>query len=262
MKLGLTIEKLWNRFYVRYIVPHLEKTYRAEDGEELHYLLYRKPESRVLVVVLQAFHPDGHRYNYLATLTGIKANRLYIKDDFAPYTGNFYLGREGRFNQEADVHTLIQKIAEQCQAEKLIFVGSSKGGSAAVNFGIEYPGSSMIVAAPMYHTGSWMWDTKKFNPALTDVLGGSITAEKIAMLDRRLPDKVKADPYAKSQKLFIHCSLKDKTYENHVIDMLADMKEAGVSIVFDQGDYEGHENLKWYFPDFLKETIKKEIEQA
>ena len=259
MKLGLTIEKVWNRFYVKNIVPRREKTFEAEDGEKVHYLFYPKRDSRVLVVILQAFHPDGHRYNYVATLGGVKASRLYIKDDFVPYTGNYYLGREGRFNQEADVHALIQKIAEQCRAEKLIFVGSSKGGSCAVNFGIAYPNSSMIVAAPMYHTGTWMLETKKFNPALADVLGEPVTPEKIAMLDRRLPDKVRADPYGKTQRAFIHCSLRDKTYQKHVIDMMADMKRAGLTVEFDQGDYEGHENLKWYFPDYLKKTISKEI---
>ena len=39
-----------------------------------------------------------------------------------------------------------------------------------------------------------------------------------------------------------------------------DMKQAGITIDLDEGDYEGHENLKWYFPAYLKASVAKEIE--
>lgn len=260
MKLGLIFEKAWNRFYSKHVIPRLEKSFLAEDGETLHYLFYPERDSKVLIVVLQAFHPDGPRYNYVATLSGVKANRLYIKDDFVPYTGNFYLGRSGNYNIEADVHALIRRTAEACGAEKLIFVGSSKGGGCAVNFGSAYPGSAIIVAAPMYHSGTYMFETKKFNPALADVLGEPVTQEKIAALDKRLADKIRLDPYGATQRAYLHCSRKDKTYTKHLIDLMDDMKQAGITIDLDEGDYEGHENLKWYFPAYLKASVAKEIE--
>ena len=258
--LGLIIEKLWNRFYVRFIVPTKEKSFRIDENDVIHYLFYPKKDSKTLVVILQAFHPDGPRYNYVATLQNIKANRLYIKDDFMEYTGDFYLGRKGQYNIEAGTYRLINQVKEQCGAEKLIFVGSSKGGSCAVNFGISYPGSAMIVAAPMYHVGTYMFETKKFNPALEDVFGGPITPEKIAQLDDRLPEKVRTCPFGSTQRAYIHCSTGDKTFKKHVVDMMADMEKAGVKVVLDKADYEGHETLKYYFPAFLKKCMAEELE--
>ena len=261
-KLGLTLERAWNRFYVTRIAPRHEKAFPIEAPDVIHYLFYPKKKSRILVVVLQAFHPEGTRYNYVSTLSKVNANRLYIKDDFTPQTGSFYLGRNGTYNIEAGVHRLIRKFADQCKAEKLIFVGSSKGGAAAVSFGISYPNAVMIVAAPMYHLGTYMYETKKFNPALEDAVGAPVTPEKISELNDRVPAKVRSDPYGKTQRAYIHCSVNDKTFQKHVIDMMADMERAGVTVVLDKADYEGHETLKYYFPDFLKKSIAKETGQA
>ena len=259
MKWKTTLERAWNKFYVTRIAPLREKSFPIESPDVIHYLFFPKKKSKALVVVLQAFHPEGARYNYVSTLQGINANRLYIKDDFTPHTGSFYLGRNGTYNIEAGVHRLIRQIAEQCQAEKLIFVGSSKGGAAAVNFGIAYPGAAMIVAAPMYHLGTYMYETKKFNPALEDAVGAPVTEEKIIVLNDRVPAKVRADTFGKTQRAYIHCSVNDKTFQKHVTDMMADMEKAGLQIVLDKADYEGHETLKYYFPDFLKQSMAKEL---
>ena len=261
VRFSLMIEKAWNKFYVTRIAPLREKSFPIESPDVIHYLYFPKKKSKALVVILQAFHPEGTRYNYVSTLQGINASRLYIKDDFTPNTGSFYLGRNGTYNIEAGVHRLIQQTAEQCHAEKLIFVGSSKGGAAAVNFGISYPGAAMIVAAPMYHMGTYMFETKKFNKALEDAVGAPVTPEKISELDDRTPAKVRSDSFGNTQRAYIHISVNDKTYQKHVLDMIADMERAGIQIILDKDDYEGHENLKYYFPDFLKQSMAKELAQ-
>lgn len=259
MKIANTLERAWNKFYVTRIAPLREKSFPIEGRDVIHYLFYPRKKSRTLVVILQAYHPEGTRYNYVSTLQGINASRLYIKDDFTPRTGSFYLGRNGTFSIEAGVHRLIRQTADQCKAEKMIFVGSSKGGAAAVNFGVEYPGAAMIVAAPMYYLGTYMLKTTKFNPALEDAVGPPVTEEKIAALNDRIPAKIRADRFAATQRAYIHCSVNDNTYQRHVKGMMADMEKAGMEIVPDIADYEGHETLKYYFPDFLKQSMAKEL---
>ena len=259
MKLGLAVEKAWNRFYSKTIVPRLEKTYTAEDGEVIHYLFYPKKNSKILIVILQAFHPAGARYNYIATLSDVKANRLYIKDDYDPASGNFHLGHKGTFSQEADVHAFIRQIAEKCHAEKLIFVGSCKGGFCALNFGIEFPGSSMIVGAPIYLVGSKMMELKKWHRALADVIGAEPTPEGIRALDDRLRDKIRNDPYKQTHRFYVHYSVNDHYYDDGVIYLLEDLENIHATLDRNQADYQGHDNLKWFFPDYLKKSIAKEI---
>ena len=259
MKFALAIEKAWNRFYSKTIIPYLEKTYKAVDGEIIHYLFYPKKSSKVLVVILQAFHPAGARYNYVATLSGIQANRLYIKDDYDPYAGNFHLGHNGTFGQETDVHQLIRQTAEKCHAEKIIFVGSCKGGFSALNLGIEYPGSIFIIGAPVYLVGTKMQELEKYHKALVDVLGGEATPEKISALDQRLRDKIKNDPHIQSHHMYLHYSVNDLYYDKHVVYLLEDLKAVKMPLEIDQADYQGHDNMKWFFPDYLKKTISKVI---
>ena len=254
-------KRSFNVVYGKFVIPRIEKEMVFDDGKEkLHYLYYKK-KSDVLIVGFQAFHDKGARYNYVSPLAGIQANRLYIKDDFVERCGDYYLGRDNRYHIERAVFALIDKIKEETCARKMIFIGSSKGGYAAVNFGIAYEGAVIIVAAPQYHLGTYMHDTKKFNRGLEDIVSLPVTPEKIAYLDQRLPNKIAKDPFGNTQKAYIHCSVNEVTYEEHVKDLIRDLENAGVKVEFDMGKYEEHWQLKYYFPNYLCEVVNKEIKK-
>ena len=52
-------------------------------------------------------------YNYNRTLKNIKANKLFILDDFGTDSrGIYYLGKDGKFEIEQIVIELISKIKE------------------------------------------------------------------------------------------------------------------------------------------------------
>ena len=249
-------QRILNRLYGKLIIPKIEKTATFGDTD-IHYLLYKKP-SKTLIIGFQALPvlPNDFRYNYVSTLSGTKASKLYIQDDFAPH-GNYYLGGNGTFETEKHVLALIRSTIEKCKAEKLIFIGSSKGGYCAVNFGIEFPNSCMVVGAPQYYVGDFMTEVKKFGSTIETVVGSPKTEQKIQKLNTRLRGKIEADEYADTQTVYMHCSVNDKTYEKHVSDMIRDMEHAGIRVVFDKSEYEGHDDLKYHFPTYLKETIKK-----
>ena len=259
-----TIDRAFNKLYVIYITPRLEKTFTSAQGDKIHYLFYPKRRCKTLAVIFQAYDPAGPRYNYITTLKGIPASRLYIKDDFLQPTGDFYLGKNGTYSVEAGVHQLIEKTIQSIGAGedvRLIFIGSSKGGYAAVNFGIAYPNSTMIVAAPMYYLGTYLHKGAHFNPALEDIVGAPVTEDKIQKLNERLPGKVKANPSGKTQRAYIHCGEKDSNYA-FVRNMEADMRDTGMEVAFDIGNYDVHENLKLTFPKYLTETLEKELRQG
>ncbi len=259
-----TIGRAWNKLYVIYITPRLEKTFASDQGDAIHYLFYPKRRCKTLAVIFQAYDPAGPRYNYVTTLKDIPANRLYIKDDFFLPCGDFYLGKNGTYSIEKGVHRLIEKTIKSIgtrEEVRLIFIGSSKGGYAAVNFGIAYPHSTMIVAAPMYYLGDYMHKSAHFSPALKEIVGVPVTEEKISRLDRRLPEKVKANPNAKTQRAHIHCSENDSNYP-FVMNMAEDMRATGMDVAFDLANYEGHENLKLTFPKYLAETLAKDLAQG
>ena len=91
----------------------------------------------------------------MRTIKECGVNRLFIKDDFGPnQCGDYYLGCNGTYSVENAVFELIDRYIKLVKPKKIIFFGSSKEGYAAINFGLRYPDSKMIVAAPQYYLGT------------------------------------------------------------------------------------------------------------
>lgn len=251
-----SLRRMYNKFYTTLVSRFREQAFSFNGNEQLKYLLFKNRKSDVLIVGFQAYNKKGAFYNYVSTLKGLRASKLYIKDDFAENgLGDYYLGHHGAFDVEKAVYALIDQTAQRLNAKKLIFIGSSKGGYAALNFGVRYPGAVMVVAAPQYYLGRYLRLPKKYQPILRDILDGEITEEKIAMLDRHLPEKLEKDPYGATQSLYILYSVHEDTYEEHIRGLLEDVKAAGIALHENPETYAEHWQLKFYFPDYLQKTL-------
>ncbi len=214
-----------------------------------------------MIIGFQAFSDKGARYNYVRTIRDFDANRLYIKDDFGKnHRGNYYLGCNGKFSVERSVYELIDKYIKKCNARKLIFIGSSKGGYAALNFGIHYKCSEMIIAAPQYYVGTYL-NSDKFMVNLEDIVGKNVTGDMIGQLDRRLKEKIKNDTMGGTQRVYIHYSDREHTYEEHVKDLLEDLSARGIQICENVGNYTEHTDLRYYFPEYLRQCLEEIIRE-
>ena len=250
-------ERILNRIYTAWIVPLREKKYYGDvQKEPLKYLFFPK-KSSILVVGFQAFHDTEARYNYVSTLRGCPVSRLYIKDDSASDgRGSYYLGRHGTYSVETLCAELIDRCAKACGATKLVFIGSSKGGYGALNFGIRYPGSDMIIAAPQYYLGNYL-NSGRNRSALVDILGREdYSAAEFEQLNFRLKERILADPFAASQTVHLHYSDSEHTYQEHVRERLLDREAAGITVRRDVGHYTAHEDLRYFYPAYLKREVE------
>ena len=102
-----------------------------------------------------------------------------------------------------------------------------------------------------------MKDAKTFNNVLRDMLGEGYTEENLRQLDVRLKEKIYKN--RDSHKLYIHYSVQDPTYINHTQFMIEDFKINKLEVIEDMQEYEKHWELKYYFPEFLINTLKKEL---
>ena len=75
-------------------------------------------------------------YNYIKTLNPFKVDALYIKDTWG-YRGSYYLMDHGNCRPYDSVLNLIYKILSRKKYSRIICIGSSKGGSAAILFGLK-----------------------------------------------------------------------------------------------------------------------------
>lgn len=234
-----------------------ERVFRGEDTR-LKYMYFPAPNARqaanILLVGFQGCHDKQARYNYVRTCSQFPIHRLFIKDDFAANgRGSYYLGEHGKYNVERLVHQLVQKFIDKLAPEKVLFIGSSKGGYGAINCGLEFPQAVIIAGAPQYRLGTYL--NKPVNlPNLEDIVG-TITPERIETLDHRLEEKIRQNPYASTQTCYLHYSDREHTYEKHIRDLLRDLKASGVTVYEDVAEYPEHSDVGKFYPPFLSETV-------
>jgi hypothetical protein len=230
--------------------------------DRLSYCFFPCEKSKTLIVVFSAFPGKDCPpvYNYLTTLSGIKANKLFLLDDvWNPVNvGSYYLGKDGDWYLEQDVLDLLQKIKAEHAYDKVITVGSSKGGTSALYFGIKTEADTCIIGAPQYHVGSYL-SSEHSRPILKVIMGDS-SQSSIDKLNSYIVDEMRKD-HSKKSTIYIHYSPKEHTYKDHIKDMIADLHENGYQVIEDNAyDYEQHSDVAKHFPAYLVSTVKREIQ--
>ncbi len=170
--------------------------------------------------------------------------------------GCYYLGSNKQTQVEPIVHNLIKEITEKANIKKQLFCGSSKGGYAALNFGIEYPKATIICGAPQYRLGYYLKSRK--SPQLLHVIAGEDENEDyLKQLDSRLSDKMKFYSESFFGKIHLHYSDKEHTYEEHVKYLLNDLKSFNYDFEIDCQSYPDHDSVGIFFPDYLKKVLSQ-----
>lgn len=247
-----TVKKAW---WAAFNALH-QRTHR-HGSYDVHYL-YRRGASEDLVVVFSAF-ASGLKptYNYVRSLWSLtSAHLLFIRDDFVnlPSGGAYYIGSKGDSHGQDAVLDLIRAIREKCGAKRVIGVGSSKGGTAALLFGCMLPMDAIIIGAPQYYIGTYMREHKPDSLALLATSsGGTPTAEDIAFLDAIVPQAVRA--CKTPPRVYIHYSDQEHTYQEHIADMLRDFQECDFPITEDVADYAKHTDVSLYYQPYLLKIL-------
>ena len=163
------------------------------------------------------------------------------------------------FNEEKAVRELIRKIINDMNPAKIVFCGSSKGGYAALNFGMDFKNAYMVVGAPQYYLTSYL--NKSENFCTLEHIMGAKTSEKENILGYYLQNKIRSNKNSSTQKIFIHYSNMEHTYEEHIIHLLKDMRDENYNVEEDIADYSNHSDVSYYFPDFLRKKINEIVKQ-
>lgn len=132
-------------------------------------------------------------------------------------------------------------------------MGSSKGGYSALNFSFLVPNVNVVIGAPQYYFGSYL--DKESTRVNLQYLIGDIKEEGKNRLNTRLQMRILSSQI-KPEAVYFHYSNVEHTYEEHVKDMLQNLKSVGVKVVEDVHNYPSHGGLKDFFPGFLQNTIK------
>ncbi|EGP5632706.1 hypothetical protein UA3_00316 [Enterococcus faecium EnGen0263] len=230
----------------------------------LNFIYKRKwKNNHTIIIVFSAFPRTGFQatYNYTKTLKSVSADQLFILDSFGyQKRGVFYLAEDKNFEVEKSVDKLINKILRHAKYKKIIFVGSSKGGYAATYFGIKHCATDLIIGGNMYYLGNYLTDSPVKEPILYAMMGETNTSD-ILKLNGLLKDKIINSNYLPN--VYIHYSKNDHMYNEHIKYFLEDYKESnGVIQVIDEANYVKHQDIKYYFPTFLLNSLTNILKQG
>lgn len=240
-----------------------EKTFLG--SRKIKYLYKEsQSESKYLLVVFSGFPSTGNPpvYNYVRTLEEIDCHKLFILDNHN-YThssgATYYLGLNGDHSVEMSVVALITKIANENSIlhSNIICIGSSKGGFASLYFGIKYGLGYVVSGGAQIKLGEYLAHQPYETKYIISFITGSFN-EGREYLNKLLFDVIISAK--KFPQLFIHVGRGDHHYKGHIIPFIDKLEEIGAPYELDVGDYQEHAQLGEFFPDYMKNKVKKILE--
>lgn len=247
--------KLLRKLFIKAFIVLREKKYGV-GYKKIKYLLQKNP-SDTLIVVFSGFSAENEKpkYNYVRSLRKVLVNKLFILDDFGyGQRGTYYLGEDGVFFVEELVDQLISNLKKSLNVQRLICLGSSKGGSAAIYYGFKHKAKWVIAGAPQFYIGDYL-KVGSHKEILKKIMG-SLSDQSIEYLNQLLPNAIKNSDL--STEVFLHYSTNDKyTYEKHVIDLIAALDAKGIKVHHHIDDYKNHNDVAISFPGFATKVLNE-----
>lgn len=231
------------------------------DCNKVKYRFYEDSESDYLIV---CFAGNGNvpAYNYIGAFSGIKANRLYIKDDFSKKTFNnsvYYVGTNRKNEVMKYVSNLISKVSEQfgIPHEKIILTGTSKGGYAAILYALEYGYRTCVVGSPTLYLGNSLLLEGNFRDQAS-VISGGIKNENITWLNNTLLNRIN-----KSNGCDIHVVIGEGElrYDKHLLPFIdASKSNDKLRIHAQVKNFSSHDDIGKVYPPYATKKLRDIIE--
>ncbi|WP_307193407.1 accessory Sec system protein Asp2 [Neobacillus niacini] len=213
-----------------------------------------------LLVVFSGFSEINaerkHAYNYMTPLKNLDCNKLFILDNYGP-TGCYYFGENMNLEVESSVMSLITNIIRKnkIRYENVITAGSSKGGSAALYFGLKYNFGAVFAGAFQ----SKIADLISFRrpEAYKYLLGEEPNPTGHQMLNNIIYKQLNKEIFT---KLYLISSKKDWQHPEHIQPFLNTLEEKQIPyLYYECEEMVDHSDIGRHFPDFFNKTSPKYI---
>lgn len=179
----------------------------------VNYLLETHPGARKLVVVFSAMAPVGSfTYNYRDAVSVLDAHTLFVMDDCGDQGAYFFSDHRDESIRRS-VLSAVTDVKDRLGVDwsDVAFVGSSKGGTAALIFGGTVPVGRIVVGAPQTRVGSFL---KKPHPNVLEYMTGGTDEADIAWADEIVPRQLRG--LAPSTSVEVIIGTRDHHYRDHL----------------------------------------------
>lgn len=182
----------------------------------LNYLL-DAPKSakgkRNLIVIFSSLGRDyDFTYNYRSSLRDMNAYRLFLLDDFGK-RGSYYFAD----HRDTTIYNEVQKFLSEIIADlgvsldRVVFGGSSKGGTAALLHGTPLGVGKIVVGAPQVYPGNYLHGAA---PAVLQFIAGGQDAIAREWLNDAIISRICNPPKGTAVRILV--GAKDHHLKRHV----------------------------------------------
>lgn len=242
---------------IKIYIKAKERRFNVSDQVLKYIFLPSRTNSKRLIVVFSGFagHNVPGKYNYVRTLNDNMDNKLFILDDFGyKSVGSYYLGNNFELYQLGCVEDLIDYIKRKSNAKELIFVGSSKGASAALIYGLKLNIDKIICASPQYHIAQYLHQNEYHECILNSIIDES--AENEVLLDQLIDRSIDANEG--NTEIDMLYSDQEASFKVDVRYLIDSIEKKGLRCKLQNIPYTEHSDTGKYFIPFLKKTLNGE----
>lgn len=223
------------------------KLHERKFRGQLPFLFFDN-HSDSLMIVFSAFTGPKRRYNYVKGLRELKMNKLYILDPFG-YLGSYNLLEGGSDHPERLTRGLIELYLSKKEYSHVYTVGSSKGGTCAIYYGLEYNAEIVFSGACQYNLGSYLHrpDHEKIFQTMKGEGDIDFWCRKLNSIMPALLEKHRQSETC----LHIVYSKNELTYQRQIVDLLAKLKDCQISYVEIEEAFKNHEDVGTPFLSYV-----------
>ncbi|WP_045300642.1 accessory Sec system protein Asp2 [Saccharothrix sp. ST-888] len=180
----------------------VEYKFRPADGDARH-----------LIVIFSGFNaPNGYHFAG-RSLNDLRANILWIRDHFDEHY-SYYMCRDMSFDIEFSVLNLIDRTLAGLglTRDQASLLGVSKGGSAALYYGLKHGFRNIVTVVPQFLIGDYVRDR-----AVTGryMMGTDMPQQHVDALNGAITEQLKAYG-AQGHNVYLFTSEADEQYETEI----------------------------------------------
>ncbi|CCJ91257.1 conserved domain protein [Cronobacter turicensis 564] len=183
----------------------------------------RKYDTQHMIFIFSGFGGAGmFTWDFANALQDCPAHVVWIKDDF-DNACTYYLCHHNDFYVEQAVITFIDAMLARYGLDKTqcTLAGFSKGGSAALWYGLKYGFKNIVSTVPQFHIGSY---ARRNWPEVFTHMTGEGSEASARQLDTLLPRQLSCDT-ALDKNIYLLTSEADIQYESEVKPYISDFRK-------------------------------------
>lgn len=216
--------------------------------------LFQKNHSKTLAIIFSGFS-EKPVYNYVKTLKEWKTDKLFILDDFA-YRGSYYWYCNGSNEPMLMTQSLINQFIDRGMYNKVITLGSSKGGTCAIYYGLTAGADEVYAAACQYHVGQYV-NSEEHQKVFISMMGENAGVKEQELLDHIMPELLKNKAKCKTL-IHLMYSKDEHTYSDHIADLVHDLDENGIKHIDSVKSFNEHGEVGKFFIPWIKQELNIE----